>query len=162
MEEIDELAFLFAMKVCTYDSVPLWVFRVQGYLLRFFGRLERTFSFRLLGVGRHLRLLAGHRHNPIKKPLLSYDHQGLGKSTAFGRASGRLSVVAGYGQNPLGTRHLHLEVGVVGDFHELGQSRSAKQRMVQAFEVHQFKPNWLSAEMIFVSKEDVYQDLADW
>ena len=39
-EEIDELAFLFAVKVCTYDSVPLWVLRVQGYLLCFFGRLD--------------------------------------------------------------------------------------------------------------------------
>ena len=50
-EEIDELAFLFAVKVCTYDGVPLWVLRVQGYLLRLFGRLERALSFRLLGVG---------------------------------------------------------------------------------------------------------------
>ena len=39
-EEIDELAFLFAVEVCAYDSVPLWVLRVQGYLLRLFGRLE--------------------------------------------------------------------------------------------------------------------------
>ena len=39
-EEIDELAFLFAVKVCTYDGVPLWVLRVQGYLLCFLGRLE--------------------------------------------------------------------------------------------------------------------------
>ena len=48
------------------------------------------------------------------------------------------------------------------DHHELGQSRSAKQCMVRAFEVHHFKPNWLSAEMILVSEEDIYQDLADW
>ena len=77
-EEIDELAFLFAVEVCTYDSVPLWVLRIQGYLLCLFGRFERTFSFRLLGVGLHLGLLAGHRHNPIEKPLLGRDHQGLG------------------------------------------------------------------------------------
>ena len=51
MEEIDELAFLFAVKVCTYDSVPLWVLRVQGYLLGLFDRLERALSFRLLGDG---------------------------------------------------------------------------------------------------------------
>ena len=48
-EEIDELAFLFAVKVCTYDSVPLWVLRVQGYLLGLFDRLERALSLRLLG-----------------------------------------------------------------------------------------------------------------
>ena len=43
-EEIDELAFLFAIEVCTYDGVPLWVLWVQGYLLCLFGRLERTLS----------------------------------------------------------------------------------------------------------------------
>ena len=40
MEEIEELAFLFAIDICAYDSVPLWVLRVQGYLLGLFGRLE--------------------------------------------------------------------------------------------------------------------------
>ena len=44
-EEIDELAFLFAVKVCTYDSVPLREFRVHGYLLCFFCRFERALSF---------------------------------------------------------------------------------------------------------------------
>ena len=44
-EEIDELAFLFAVEVCAYDSVPLWVLRIQGYLLCLFGWLERTLSF---------------------------------------------------------------------------------------------------------------------
>ena len=39
-EEIDELAFLFAVKACAYDSVSLWVLWVQGYLLGFFGQLE--------------------------------------------------------------------------------------------------------------------------
>ena len=56
MEESDELAFLFAVKARAHDSVPLWVLRVQGYLLRLFGRLERALSFRLLGVGRHVWL----------------------------------------------------------------------------------------------------------
>ena len=39
-EEIDELTFLFAVKARAHDSVSLWVLRVQGYLLGFFGRLE--------------------------------------------------------------------------------------------------------------------------
>ena len=59
MEEIDELAFLFAVEVPTYDSVPLRVLRIQGYLLCLFGWLERTLSLRLLWVGRYLWLLAG-------------------------------------------------------------------------------------------------------
>ena len=49
-EEIDELAFLFAVEVCTYDGVPLWVLRIQGYLLCLFGRLEGALGLRILGV----------------------------------------------------------------------------------------------------------------
>ena len=49
LEEIDELAFLFAVEVCTYDSIPLWVLRIQGYLLCLLGRLERTLSLTPLG-----------------------------------------------------------------------------------------------------------------
>src|SRR3954468_11010327 len=100
-EEIDELAFLFAVEGRTYDSVPLRVPWVQRYLLRFLRRLERAFSFRLLGGGRQPRLLAGHRHNPVKKPLLRCNNQGLGQPTTLGRTSGRLLVVADYSQDPL-------------------------------------------------------------
>ena len=45
--------------------------------------------------------------------------------------------------------------------HELGQGGSAKQCMVRALKVNYFKPDKLSAEMIFVSKEDIYLDLAN-
>src|SRR3954470_23754136 len=34
--------------------------------------------------------------------------------------------------------------------------------MVWAFEVHHFKPDWLSAEVFLISEKDVYQNLADW
>src|SRR3954470_15986280 len=34
--------------------------------------------------------------------------------------------------------------------------------MVWAFEVHHFKPDWLSAEVFLISEEDIYQNLADW
>src|SRR4051812_11436651 len=50
----------------------------KGIFFVSFGRLERTLSFRLLRFGRHPRPLVGHRHNLIKEPLLSSDHQGLG------------------------------------------------------------------------------------
>ena len=39
-EKIDELAFLFAVKSCAYDSVPFRVVWVQWYFLCFLGRLE--------------------------------------------------------------------------------------------------------------------------
>ena len=48
-EEIDELAFLFAVKGGSYESEPLRVFGVQGDLLGFFGRLEGALGLRLLG-----------------------------------------------------------------------------------------------------------------
>ena len=44
----------------------------------------------------------------------------------------------------------------------LGRPALAKQRMVGALKVHHFKPNWLLAEMILVSKEDINLGLADW
>ena len=92
---------------------------------------------------------------------MSYD-EGLGQPAAICCASGQLLVIPCYGQKSLGTRHLHLEVSIVGDRHELGQSRLAKQCLVWALKVHHLKPDLLSAEVIFVSKEDIYLDLADW
>ncbi len=49
----------------------------------------------------------------------------------------------------------------MGDRHELGQSRPAKQRMIRALKVHHLKPDWLSAEVIFFSEENVNLGLAD-
>jgi hypothetical protein len=34
--------------------------------------------------------------------------------------------------------------------------------MVGALQVHHLEPDWLTAEVIFVSEEDIYLDLADW
>jgi hypothetical protein len=34
--------------------------------------------------------------------------------------------------------------------------------VIGALKVHHLKLDWLSAEVIFVSEEDVYLDLADW
>ena len=50
----------------------------------------------------------------------------------------------------------------MGDRHELGQGRPAKQCMIGALKVHHLKPDWLSAEMILVPKQDIYLSLADW
>ena len=78
-----------------------------------------------LGVRGHVRLFAGHSHNPVKESLLCGDDEGLGQSTAGGGTCDRLLVVACDDDDALGTRHLHLEVGVVRYRHELGQSRPA-------------------------------------
>ena len=121
MEEIDELAFLFDVKACAYDSMPLWVLQVQRNLLCLLGWLERTLSFTFFGVRGQGRLLASQGHNSIQHLLLFGDHEGLGQPTVGCCTLRGLLIVFGYGDNALGTRHLHLEVGVVGHSHELGQ-----------------------------------------
>ena len=125
-EEIGELAFLFAVQACPDDGKPLWVLGVKRYLLRLLGRLERSLGIILLGIGGQGRLFAGHGHDSVQHLLFFGNHKGLGQPAASGCTLRRLLVVSGYGDDALGTRHLHLEVGVVGDRHELGQSRSAK------------------------------------
>ena len=87
-EEINELAFLFAIEVCTDDSVPLRVLWVQWYLLCLPGRLEGSFGSRLLGIWGHVRLLADHGYNLVKEPLLGSDHKGLDQPTAGGCTGG--------------------------------------------------------------------------
>ena len=108
------------------------------------------------------RLLAGHGHNPFQHFLLFCHHEGLGQpATGHGALDGLL-VVAGYRDDPLRARHLHLQVGVVGHSNELGQSRSAEQSMLGALQIHYLKPDRFSAKMIFVSEENIHFDLADW
>ena len=51
MEEINELAFLFAVEVFTYDSVPLWVRLIQGYLLCLFAGLNEPSASDFFGLG---------------------------------------------------------------------------------------------------------------
>ena len=50
-EEVDKLAFLFAVEAGAYDGKPLRLVGVQGDLLGLLGRLEGALGLRLLGVG---------------------------------------------------------------------------------------------------------------
>jgi hypothetical protein len=52
-----------------------------------------------------------------------------------------VSVCGSDGDDPVGARHLELEVGVVGDDHELGVARSPQHRVVGSLE-----PNHLERE----------------
>ena len=118
-EEVDELAFLFAVKGGPYDSKLLRVRQVQDDLLGFLGRLEGGPGLRVLGVRWYGQLLAGHSHSPVKETLLFGDDEGLGQPGAGIGARERLLVVAGNGYDALGTRHLHLQVRIVRHHHEL-------------------------------------------
>jgi hypothetical protein len=46
----------------------------------------------------------------------------------------RVSICGSDGDDPVGARHLELEVGVVGDDHELGVARSPQHRVVSSSE----------------------------
>ena len=113
-EEVDELSFLFTIQVYPNDSKPFRILRVEWSLLRLLGRLEGALRIIILGVGGQGRLLAGHGHNSLQHLILFRHYEGLGQPTAGCSALDGLLVVAGYSDDPLLARHLHLQVGVVG------------------------------------------------
>ena len=53
--------------------------------------------------------------------------------------------------DPLQARHLELEVGVVGDGHELGEARSIEEGMVDTGEVDDLKGEWLLVEVVWLA-----------
>ena len=78
MEEVDELAFLFAVEAGAYDNVlaVAGILRLQLHLLGLFGGLERDLVGRLLGRDLGGRRLLGQGNNPVElAPLLGYDQQ---------------------------------------------------------------------------------------
>jgi hypothetical protein len=52
------------------------------------------------------------------------------------------------GDDPVEVGHLQLQVGVVGDDHELGEAWPAKESMLDAGEVHHLKSEWLLLEVV--------------
>jgi hypothetical protein len=67
--------------------------------------------------------------------------EGLSALHAFHVTFVRMAVRGSDGDDPIGARHLELEVGVVGDDHELGVARSSQHHVVCASE-----PNYLEGE----------------
>ena len=97
-EEVDELAFLFAVEAGAYDDVlaAAGVFRVQLHLLGFLGGPEVGFVGRVLDRDRCGQGFACHGDDPVElAPLLGYD-QRLGQlgavpvASSLGRRSGEL------------------------------------------------------------------------
>ena len=58
----------------------------------------------------------------------------------------------------LGAWHLQLQVGVVGDSHELGEARLAQESMVDTREVDHLEGEWLLAEVVQLAKGDIELD----
>jgi hypothetical protein len=59
---------------------------------------------------------------------------------------------------PLRAGHLELEVGVVGDGHELGEARLTKEGVVDTREVDNLKGKWLLADVVRLAEGDVEPD----
>jgi hypothetical protein len=66
----------------------------------------------------------------------------------------RVSVRGSDGDDPVGARHLELEVGVVGDDHELGVARSRQHRVVGSSEPDHLEREGFPAEVGGSSEED--------
>ena len=52
------------------------------------------------------------------------------------------------GDDPLWAEHLELQVGVVGDDHELGKRLLTKEGVVDAGEVNHLEGEWLLTEVV--------------
>ena len=65
------------------------------------------------------------------------------------------------GDDTLRTRHLQLEVGVVGDGHELGVAGTTKDGMIGSPKPHHLKGEYFLAEVDYRSEADRQIDLAE-
>jgi hypothetical protein len=62
------------------------------------------------------------------------------------------------GDDPIWARHLELQVGVVGDGHELGEAWLAEESMVNTGEVHHLKGEHLLPKVIRLAEGDIELD----
>jgi hypothetical protein len=74
----------------------------------------------------------------------------------------RVPVRGSDGDDPVGARHLDLEVGVVGDGHELGVARSPQHRVVGSSEPDHLEREGFPAEVGGSSKADRQIELSKW
>jgi hypothetical protein len=80
--------------------------------------------------------------------------EGLSVLHALHVAFVRVSVHGSDGDDPVGARHLELEVGVVGDSHELGVARSPQHRVVGSSEPDHLEREGFSVEVGGSSEAD--------
>ena len=62
------------------------------------------------------------------------------------------------GDDPLRVGHLELEVGVVGDGHELGKAWSTEEDVVDTEEVDDLEGEWLLVEVVQLAEGDIEPD----
>jgi hypothetical protein len=57
--------------------------------------------------------------------------------------------------DPIQARHLELEVGLVGDVHELGKAWSIEEGVVDIGKVNDLRGEWLLEKVLWLAKGDV-------
>jgi hypothetical protein len=138
-EKVDEHCFLFGVELGA--DLDLLVGVVAGVER---DGLNRLCWFEVAGVALRIRHLLGE--------ALQVGDEGLGLGEGLSVlhtlhvAFVRVSVCGSDGNDPIGAGHLELEVGVVGDGHELGVARSPQHRVVGSLE-----PDHLERE-VFLSE----------
>jgi hypothetical protein len=134
VEKVDEHCFLFGVELgADPDLLAGVVAGVEG------DRLNRLSWFEVAGVALRIRHLLGEALQVGDEGLEL--GEGLSVLHALHVAFVRVSVRGSDGDDPIGARHLELEVGVVGDGHELSVARSPQHRVVGSSE-----PNHLERE----------------
>jgi hypothetical protein len=108
--------------------------------------LNRLCWLEVAGVALCIRHLLGE--------ALQVGDEGLSVLHALHVAFVRVSVRGSDGDDPVGARHLELEVGVVGDGHELGVARSPQQRVVGSSEPDHLEREGFPAEVGGSSEAD--------
>jgi hypothetical protein len=112
-EEVDEHCFLFGVEL---GADPNLLGGVVARVKR--DGLNRLSWLEVAGVALHIWRLLGEVLQ-VGDEGLEFG-EGLGELHALHVAFVRVSVRGADGDDPIGARHLELEVGVVGDNHELG------------------------------------------
>jgi hypothetical protein len=139
-EKVDEHCFLFGVEL---GADPDLLAGVVAGVER--DGLNRLSWFEVAGVALRIWHLLGE--------ALQVGDEGLGLGEglsvlhALHVAFVRVSVRGSDGDDPVGARHLELEVGVVGDDHELGVARSPQHRVVGSSKPDHLEREGFSAEV---------------
>jgi hypothetical protein len=122
-EKVDEHCFLFGVELgADPDLLVSVVAGVEG------DGLNRLSRFEVVGVALRVRRLFGEVTQVGVEGLGLGD--GLSVLHAFHVALVSVAVRGSDGDDPVGARHLELEVRVVGDDQELGVARSSQHRVI--------------------------------
>jgi hypothetical protein len=147
VEKVDEHCFLFGVELeADLDLLGGVVAGVEG------NGLNRLRWFEVAGVALHIRHLLGEALQVGDEGLRF--GEGLSVLHALHVAFVRMSVRGSNGDDPVGARHLELEVGVVGDGHELGVARSPQHFVVGSSEPDHLEREGFLSEVGGSSKAD--------